>query len=157
MNAHWEFPHGEIITLIYTSYLPWRNCCLHSQIHRPILPFLVPSPSVFSKAGWLETSKGPLLFFFSPFLSWSRHYSTKGDRLRPYPKLRVNAGGRYEREGPTCGHSEQVREQPRNSNRNVMRYLFKTILPIQDFPGGPVVKTPRSQCRGPGFNPWSGN
>ena len=26
-----------------------------------------------------------------------------------------------------------------------------------DFPGGPVVKTPHSQCRGPGFDPWSGN
>ena len=25
------------------------------------------------------------------------------------------------------------------------------------FPGGPVVKTPCSQCRGPRFNPWSGN
>ena len=28
---------------------------------------------------------------------------------------------------------------------------------LRDFPGGPVVKTPRSQCREPGFNPWSGN
>ena len=26
-----------------------------------------------------------------------------------------------------------------------------------DFPGGPVAKALRSQCRGPGFNPWSGN
>ena len=26
-----------------------------------------------------------------------------------------------------------------------------------DFPGGPAVKTPRSQCRGPGFDPWLGN
>ena len=26
-----------------------------------------------------------------------------------------------------------------------------------DFPGGPAVKTPCSQCRGPGFDPWSGN
>ena len=26
-----------------------------------------------------------------------------------------------------------------------------------DFPGGPLAKTPYSQCRGPGFNPWSGN
>ena len=25
----------------------------------------------------------------------------------------------------------------------------------QDFPGGPVAKTPSSQCRGPGFDPWS--
>ena len=25
-----------------------------------------------------------------------------------------------------------------------------------DFPGGPGAKTLHSQCRGPGFNPWSG-
>ena len=28
---------------------------------------------------------------------------------------------------------------------------------LRDFPGGPVAKTPCSQCRGPEFNPWSGN
>ena len=27
----------------------------------------------------------------------------------------------------------------------------------RDIPGGPVVKTPCSQCRGHGFNPWLGN
>ena len=27
---------------------------------------------------------------------------------------------------------------------------------LRDFPGGPVAKTPCSQCRGPGFDPWSG-
>jgi len=27
----------------------------------------------------------------------------------------------------------------------------------RDFPGGSVAKTPHSQYRGPGFNPWSGN
>ena len=26
-----------------------------------------------------------------------------------------------------------------------------------DFPGGPVVKTSHFQCRGCGFDPWSGN
>ena len=26
-----------------------------------------------------------------------------------------------------------------------------------DFSGGPVGKTPHSQCTGPGFDPWSGN
>ena len=28
---------------------------------------------------------------------------------------------------------------------------------LRDFPGGPVAKTPRSECRGPRFDPWSGN
>ena len=27
----------------------------------------------------------------------------------------------------------------------------------RDFAGGPVAKIPYSQCRGPGFDPWSGN
>ena len=27
----------------------------------------------------------------------------------------------------------------------------------QDLPGGPVVKTPSYQIRGPRFNPWSGS
>ena len=27
----------------------------------------------------------------------------------------------------------------------------------RDFPGGAVDKTPCSPCRGPGFDPWSGN
>ena len=50
-------------------------------------------------------------------------------------------------------------------SRNVNIYLtmsrlhgshpFKTL--VRDFPGGPVVKTPYSQCRGSGFNPWSVN
>ena len=26
-----------------------------------------------------------------------------------------------------------------------------------DFPGGPVAKTPQSQCRGPRYDTWSGN
>ena len=30
-------------------------------------------------------------------------------------------------------------------------------LPNGDFPGGPVAKTPRFQCKGRGLHPWSGN
>ena len=30
-------------------------------------------------------------------------------------------------------------------------------LKPREFLGGPVAKIPRSQCRGPGFNPWLGN
>ena len=37
-------------------------------------------------------------------------------------------------------------------------YPYKTLIKkILDFPGGPAAKTPHSQCRGPGFDPWSGN
>ena len=35
--------------------------------------------------------------------------------------------------------------------------LTTTLLKSWDFPGGPVAKTSHSKCRGPRFNPWSGN
>ena len=39
-------------------------------------------------------------------------------------------------------------------------YPQKTLIQkdtCRNFPGGPVSKTLRSQCRGPRFNPWLGN
>ena len=35
--------------------------------------------------------------------------------------------------------------------------VIDSELTNRDFPGNPVAKTPRSQCRGPRFNRWSGN
>ena len=51
---------------------------------------------------------------------------------------------------------------PKNQNIKHKQYCnkFNKDLkngPHQDFPGGTVVKTLRSQCRGPRFDPWSGN
>ena len=37
------------------------------------------------------------------------------------------------------------------------RFLLCKMGYSRDFPGGPVVKTPRFQCRGRGFDPWWGN
>ena len=34
---------------------------------------------------------------------------------------------------------------------------FKQLKQFRDFPGGLTAKSPHSQCRGPGFHPWSGN
>ena len=44
-------------------------------------------------------------------------------------------------------------------NHPLMDTHSGTIFSLQkkDFPSGPVAKTLHSQCRGPGFNPWSGN
>ena len=36
-------------------------------------------------------------------------------------------------------------------------YLFIKTMVSKDFPGGPVAKTPHSQCRGSRFHPWAGN
>ena len=30
-------------------------------------------------------------------------------------------------------------------------------VPLRDFPGGLVIKTLQSQCKGHGFHPWAGN
>ena len=35
--------------------------------------------------------------------------------------------------------------------------LLHLKLFIREFPGSPVVRPPRFQCRGHGFNPWTGN
>ena len=40
---------------------------------------------------------------------------------------------------------------------NKVAHSIATASAFRDLPGGPVVKTPPSQCRGPGFAPWSGN
>ena len=42
-------------------------------------------------------------------------------------------------------------------NKHTMEYYLALKRNERDFPGVPVVKTPRSQCRGPGLDPWSGN
>ena len=35
--------------------------------------------------------------------------------------------------------------------------IYLNTLTFGDLPGGPVAKTVSSQCKGPGFDPWSGN
>ena len=37
------------------------------------------------------------------------------------------------------------------------RHLLGYKKKHRDFLGAPVAKTMSPQCRGPGFNPWSGN
>ena len=39
----------------------------------------------------------------------------------------------------------------------MMQNNKQKLQAIWDFPGGSVDKTLCSQCRGPGFDPWSGN
>ena len=58
--------------------------------------------------------------------------------------------------------------KPQNSardSRNLESEFLHSMIPELlnqestggTFPGGPVAKTPSSQCRGPWFDPWSGN
>ena len=41
--------------------------------------------------------------------------------------------------------------------RSIFIVYYWVKKPPQDFPGSPVVRTQHFHCRGPGFNPWSGN
>ena len=43
----------------------------------------------------------------------------------------------------------------KNKVEGFMLSDFKTYY--REFPGGPVARTPRFHCRGPVFDPWSGN
>ena len=68
------------------------------------------------------------------------------------------------RSGPRLGHfhSEQVELGGELLVLPVLAAaLFKNpglrYLWFGDFPGGPGGKAPCSQCRGPRFDPWSGN
>ena len=45
----------------------------------------------------------------------------------------------------------------KTSFKNEDEVKKKKKMKMRDFAGGPVAKTPSSQCRGPGFDPWSGN
>ena len=62
--------------------------------------------------------------------------------------------------------SENVEKLEHSSllvGQNMVQALCRTVWQFLkksnswDFPGGAVYNIPRSQCRGPGFNPWSEN
>ena len=53
----------------------------------------------------------------------------------------------------------QVEKHIRNNGVEICGSYFILFFNIYfgDFPHGPVAKLPSSQCKGPRFNPWSGN
>ena len=46
---------------------------------------------------------------------------------------------------------------PHSCLLSAFRYWVRQKVCSGDFSGGPVAKTPSSQCRGLGFSPWLGN
>ena len=54
-----------------------------------------------------------------------------------------------------AGEEKKMTNQYCDCNNMLTKLQGSEMLP-QDFPGGPVGKTPCSQCRGPRFDPWSG-
>ena len=53
-----------------------------------------------------------------------------------------------------CGVAQSRTRLKRLSSSS--RCMYKKVT-YRDFPSGPVVKALCSQCREPGFDPWSGN
>ena len=54
--------------------------------------------------------------------------------------------------GQISNNARQFWSVPANS----CQFCLIKIMCVWDFPGGPVVKTPRFHCWGHGFDPWSG-
>jgi len=54
-------------------------------------------------------------------------------------------------------HQEQQATSPDGTSEGHRQRLRGLKINQRDFSGGPMAKTPCSQCRGPRFNPWSGN
>ena len=53
---------------------------------------------------------------------------------------------------------EKITWQQNFPFHNIIQGSFAHCVPrreFRDFPGGPEAKTLCSQCRGPGFDPWS--
>ena len=75
----------------------------------------------------------------------------------------MGAGLSYIQNPAATEEKGEMQTDSRNLEDPVNEYVMITISVItkenasRDFPGGPVAKTPCSQCRGSGFNPWSGN
>lgn len=57
-----------------------------------------------------------------------------------------------------CKGEEMKRHTKRGRQKQVTRSRVPQHAPRphRDLPGGPVAN-PSSQCRGPGFTPWTGN
>ena len=73
---------------------------------------------------------------------------------------KITADGDCSHEIKTFAPWKESYDKPRQCVKKQRHHLADKGLYSQSyggFPGGPVAKTLRSQCRGPGFNPWSGN
>ena len=55
------------------------------------------------------------------------------------------------------GTQEITASSPQFCNEPKIALKIVSIEVFRDFLGGAVDKTLSSQCRGPGFDPWSGN
>ena len=53
--------------------------------------------------------------------------------------------------------TQKTKEKIAKLDLNKIKTFVHERTLLKGFPGGPVAKTLRSQCRGPGIDPWSGN
>ena len=103
-------------------------------------------------APWTVACQGPLSMGFSRREHWSG-LPVGGDSV--FVKEKQTGGQR------TCLQVAQILQKIIcNSIPGTYRQLVvlnNKNKSLQGFPGGPVAKAPRSQCRGHRFDPWSGN
>ena len=94
---------------------------------------------------WVWTSVSP------SFRGWDGLPRTQGLASHTVSATRVQVEGAC-----SCSRGPVTGSEGANTPAQPLRSMDQTLHHC-DFPGGPVVKTPRFHCRGLGLDPWSGN
>ena len=133
-EAAWEVSHStEIISGRSRPPLRANNLPDHPQLHSAVQGWahLVSDCTLTSTAPYFQSTLGSFTLCYRWQYSQAKYGNCNWEIL-------MSLGSR--------------KHQPSGSEKS---QLIKTDS--QDFLGGPVAKMLSSQCRGPGFHPWSGN
>ena len=142
---HWKHgvltpgPPGKSLTdcLLYARHCPWHLTIVSSLVSQDNLMLLVFMSPPLNREGGLpirrsEERDWAISSCSAASVGGSSWNSPMGSLWRSsFPSRRL---------GKACAYDQAIKK-----GRG------------WDFPGGPAVKTLCSQCRGPRFNPWSGN
>ena len=127
----------------------WWNLSCSEKSHHSCLPL---------ELVWTEVDSLPHPY---PLLSWSFSNCLA---FPPFPVTALSQTDgvyRQERDGSSLAAKLELATRNRPSEdanqKRVLKVAATTTAQSRDFPGGPAAETPRSQCKGPGFDPWSQN
>ena len=146
------------LQLLPSAFLPNLRC----QVHVPTFTIFCFCSTTFNSSllpsGWRLHS---FLSQLSPSRIWPRiHFSNLSthcsSQLQSDASRKVRRWKeRRRREGGRTGKKGERNEGKRKEEETSIKY--QNIPGLQDFPGGPMAETLRSQCKGLGFHSWSGN
>ena len=91
---------------------------------------------------------------------WRHNCGSPGDPRAHAPQEEPRKWEAHAPQLESSPYSPQLEKSPRSNEDpaqpKINKIIFFKKYMIEDFPGGPVVKTPRSWCRGHKFESWSG-